>query len=444
MPKISTEIPGPKSREILAMAEKYEPRSMGDQMPIVWDHAEGCVITDVDGNEYLDWSSGVLVTNVGHCHPYYVEQVKAQCEKLFNCYDFVTEPRAQLARKLVEITPEHLDKAFLVTTGTDATEAAMRMARRVSDGFEIIGFDGAFHGRTWGAASVGGMRGTKQGYGPMLPGVLYAPFPYLYRAPLCQGKSEEEAAQACLEYLDWLVDRQSCGALCAVITEPYQGGAGGIIPPKSWIEGLDRWCKDRGLIFILDEVQSSFGRCGKMFCMEHWDIKPDLVTLGKGLGSGIPCSAVVGTSEIMDALPPGSMGSTNGGNPISSVAALAAIEIIEREGLVENAARMGEKFEARFKQLQEQVPQLGDVRQLGLMGGLEFVKNPETKEPAPELTREIVWQALQRGLVCIAPIGLYKNVIRVAPPLVITDEQADASLDIFEEAVVAAVKASGL
>jgi len=444
MPKVVTEVPGPKSREIIAQAERYEPQSMGDQMPVVWDHAQGCVITDVDGNEYLDWCSGVQVANVGHCHPDYVEQVKAQCDRLFNCYDFVTRPRADLARKLVEITPDYIDKAFLVTTGSDATEAAMRMARRVSDGFEIIGFDGAFHGRTWGAASAGGMGGTRQGYGPMTPGFLHAPFPYLYRAPLCQGKTAEEASQACLAYLDWLVDRQSCGSLCAVITEPYQGGAGGVIPPRSWIEGLDRWCKDRGLIFILDEVQSSFGRCGKMFAMEHWDITPDLITLGKGLGSGIPCSAVVGRSEIMDALPPGSMGSTNGGNPISSVAALAAIEIIEREGLVENAARMGELFEARFLDIQKRAPQLGDVRVLGLMGGLEFVTDPESREPAPELTRAVVSECLKRGLICIAPIGLYKNVIRVAPPLVITQEQAAETLDIFEESVVEAVKSSGL
>ncbi len=443
MPKIITELPGPRSQEIIETARTYEPRSMGDQMPVVWDHAEGCVVWDVDGNEFLDWSSGVLVTNVGHCHPYYVRQVKDQCEKLFNCYDFVTEPRAELAKRLVEITPEYIDKAFLVTTGSDATEAAIRMARRVSDGYEIIGFDGAFHGRTYGAASAGGMMGTKNNYGPMTPGFLHAPFPYMYRAPICQGKSEEEAAQACLEYLDWLVDRQSSNALCGVITEPYQGGAGGIIPPKSWIEGLDRWCKDRGLIFILDEVQSSFGRTGKMFCMEHWDIKPDLITLGKGLGSGIPCSAVVGTSEIMDALPEGSMGSTNGGNPISSAAALAAIDIIEEEHLVENAAKMGKLFEKRFVKMQESFPQLGDIRVLGLMGGLEFVKDPESREPAPELTRQIVWECFQRGLICIAPIGLYSNVIRVAPPLVITEEQANESLDIFEEAMHAALNEVG-
>ncbi len=443
MPSIITELPGPRSREIIETARTYEPRSMGDQVPVVWDHAQGCVIWDVDGNEFLDWSSGVLVASVGHCHPYYVEQVKSQCDRVFNCYDFVNEPRAELAKKLVEITPPHLEKAFLVTTGSDATEAAIRMARRAHDGYEVVGFDGAFHGRTLGAAAAGGMGSTRRGYGPLTPGFLQAPFPYVYRAPICKGKSEDECAQACLEYLDWVVEHQSEGRLCAVITEPYQGGAGGIVPPRAWMEGLQEWCRERDLIFILDEVQSSFGRTGEMFFMDHWGLEPDLVCLGKGLGSGVPCSAVVGTSEIMDALPPGSMSSTNGGNPISCTAALAAIEIIERERLVENAARMGELFERRFLEMQAEVPQLGQVRVTGLMGGLEFVKDPETKEPAPELARQTIWEAFQRGLICIAPIGLYNNVVRVAPPLVITEEQANESLDIFEEALHAAVAETG-
>jgi len=406
-------------------------------MPVVWDHARGCVVTDVDGNEFLDWTSGILVANIGHCHPYYVEQVKAQCDKLFNCYDFVSQPRAELAQRLVEMTPEHLDKAFLVTTGADATEAALRNVRRVHDGWEILGFQGAFHGRTYGAASASGQLGLKNGYGPMAPGFLHAPFPYCYRCPL--GKNPDSCGLYCLEYLDWVLFTEGCNALCAVITEAYQGGAGGIVPPPGWMEGLDRWRQDKGAYFILDEVQSSFGRTGKMFCMEHWNIQPDLVCLGKGLGSGIPCSAVVGRSEIMDALPPGSMGSTNGGNPVSSAAALAAIKIIQDEGLCENAAKMGELFKARFREMQERVPQLGDVRVLGLMGGLEFVEDPKTKQPAPELTRRVVYECFRRGLMCIAPIGMYHNVIRVAPPLVITEEEAKEGLGIFEEALHAAV-----
>ncbi|MFP3902914.1 MAG: aspartate aminotransferase family protein [Armatimonadota bacterium] len=438
MPKIVTELPGPKAREYIEKSRQFEPQSMSDQVPLVWDKAEGCVITDVDGNEFLDWSSGVLVTNVGHCHPHYVEEVKDQADKLFNCYDFLTAPRANLAEKLVNVSPDHLDKVFLVTTGSDATEAAMRMARRAHDGFEIISFHGAFHGRTYGAASAAGSMGTKKGYGPMMTGFLHSPFPYCYRCPF--GLNAEDCGYKCLEYLDWKVARESCDELCAVITEPYQGGAGSIIPPPGWFEGLDKWIKSRGLYLIFDEVQSSFGRTGTMFAMEHWDIKPDLVTLGKGLGSGIPCSAVLGTSEIMDVLPPGSMGSTNGGNPMSSRAALAAINIIEDENLVQNSANMGEKFEERFEAIAQKHEELGDIRGMGLVWGLEFVKDAKSREPDPELTRRVVEEAYQRGLCMIAPIGLYGNVARVAPPLVITDEEADESLDLFEAALEAALE----
>jgi 4-aminobutyrate aminotransferase len=438
MPKIITELPGPKAKAFLEKSRAYEPQSMSDQVPLVWDHAQGCTIWDVDGNEFLDWSSGVLVTNVGHCHPRYVAEVKDQCDKLFNCYDFLSAPRAELAEKIVQISPAHLDRCFLVTTGTDATEAAIRMARRASKGWEVMAFHNAFHGRTYGAASAGGSMGVKQGFGPMVPGFLHAPFPYCYRCPF--GRCLDECNMFCLEYLDYLISKESCGELCAVITEPYQGGAGSITPPAGYFEGLDKWCKSKGLIFIFDEVQASFGRTGKMFAFEHFDIKPDLVTLGKGLGSGVPCSAVMGTSAIMDILPPGSMGSTNGGNPLSSRAALTAIDIIETEGLVANSARMGELFLARFRKMQSKYPQLGDIRGMGLVWGLELVTDPETKAPDAGLTRRTINNAFERGLCVIAPIGVHKNVIRVAPPLVITEAEANASLDIFEDAFVAALK----
>jgi len=438
MPKIVTELPGPKAREYLAKSEKYEPRSIGYQEPLVWEKASGCVITDVDGNEFLDWSSGVLVTNVGHSHPYHVEQIKAQAEKLLNCYDFLTTPRADLAQKLVEVSPDYLDKAFLVTTGSDATEAAIRMVRRAHDGWEIIGFHGAFHGRTLGAASVGASLGVHAGYGPLVPGCIHAPFPYCYRCPLGLGDPATCGFQ-CLEYLDWVVSQESCGELCAVMTESYQGGAGSIIPPPGWFEQLDQWRQEKGIFFILDEVQSSFGRTGKMFCMEHWDIHPDLVTLGKGLGSGMPCSAVLGTSEVMDALPPGSMGSTFGGNPISSAAALASIEIIERENLVENSAKMGQIILDALTEMQDKYEQLGDVRGMGLVLGLEMVEDEKSKKPAKDLAAQVVHQCYLHGLACIAPIGMFGNVIRVAPPLVITEEQVNESLEIFAASLEAAL-----
>lgn len=438
MPKIVTELPGPKAKAFLEMSRKHEPQSMSDQVPLVWDHAEGVHITDVDGNEFLDWTSGVLVTNVGHSHPKYVEAVQDQAGKLINCYDFLSQPRAELAEKLVSITPPHLDRCFLVTTGTDATEAAMRMARRASAGFEILAFHNAFHGRTYGAASAGGSMGVKKGFGPMVPGFLHAPFPYCYRCPF--GRCQSECGMFCLEYLDYLISKESCGELCAVITEPYQGGGGSITPPPGYFEGLDKWCKDKGLIFIFDEVQSSFGRTGKMFAFEHFDIKPDLVTMGKGLGSGVPCSGVMGTSAIMDILPPGSMGSTNGGNPLSSRAALTAINIMEEEQLVANSARMGELFKARFEKIKAKHEQLGDIRGMGLVWGLELVKDPESKTPDPELTRRTINNAFHSGLCVIAPIGVHKNVVRVAPPLVISEAEANESLDIFEAAFEQALK----
>ncbi len=438
MPKIITELPGPKAQQYLEKSQRYEPRSIGYQTPLVWERAQGCEIVDVDGNQFLDWCSGVLVTNVGHCHPYYVEQVKDQAEKLFNCYDFLNGPRVKLAEKLVQITPDYLEKAFLVTTGSDATEAALRTARRAHEGWEILGFHGAFHGRTLGAASAGGSLGVKQGYGPLVPGFIHAPFPYCYRCPLGQ-ESPETCGLKCLEYIDWVVSKESCGQMCAVITEPYQGGAGSIIPPAGWFEGLDQWRSQQGMYFILDEVQSSFGRTGKMFALEHYDIQPDLICLGKGLGSGVPCSAVVGTSEVMDALPPGSMGSTNGGNPLSCRAALAAIHIIEQEDLVTNSAQMGQMMLDVFTEMKSQVERLGDVRGQGLVLGLEMVTDKKSKTPAPDIARQVIYEAYQRGLAMIAPIGMYSNVIRVAPPLVITEQQVQESLDIFQASLQAAV-----
>jgi len=438
MPRIVTAIPGPKSQACLEKSQRYEPACRGNQVPVVWQEAHGCLITDVDGNEYLDWCSGVLVTNVGHCHPQYVAEVQDQCAHLFNCYDFLTPQRADLAEKIIEIAPPGLDKVFLVTTGSDATEAALRMVRRYSGKWEVLAFHGAFHGRTLGAASAGGSAGVKRGYGPLVPGFLHVPFPYCYRCPL-QHESCDTCGLACLELMDWVVSQESTGQLCAVITEPYQGGAGSIIPPPGWFEGLEAWRQERGLLLILDEVQSAFGRTGKLFALEHYDIRPDLVTLGKGLGSGVPCSAVLGRSEIMDNLPPGSMGSTNGGNPLSCRAALAALRILETEGLVENSARQGAVLLRAFTAMLERHASLGDVRGQGLVLGLELVADKQSKTPAPELARRVVWEACRRGLVMIAPLGMYGNVLRVAPPLVITDEQVQESLGIFEEALQAAL-----
>jgi 4-aminobutyrate aminotransferase len=437
MPRLKTRLPGPKARALLRRSKACEPNSMSDQAPLVWAKAHGCEIEDVDGNVFLDFSSGVLVTNTGHCHPDYVAAVQDQAERLYNCYDFPTAERVTLAEKLVAMTPPHLDKCFLLTTGSEATEAAVKMARRAHGGYEVLAFHGAFHGRTFGAMSFGGSASVKKGFGPLLPGILHAPFCYCYRCVF--DKTYPDCKLWCLDHLDWVVSKESDGSLCAVITEPYQGGAGSIIPPPGYMEKLFAWAKARGLYLILDEVQSSFGRTGKMFAMEHYGIEPDLVCLAKGLGSGIPCAAVLGRHEIMDALQPGELSSTNGGNPMSCRAALAAIDIIERERLHERAADLGAQMGERFARMQKRIKPIGDVRGQGLVFGIEMVEDRKSKAPAKALTKRIVREAYLRGLCLIAPIGMYGNVIRLAPPLVITETQLHEGLDILEAAMKAAV-----
>lgn len=432
-PRVVTEIPGPRSREYLALSKEFEPRCMSEQVPVVWDHASGATVTDVDGNVFIDFTSGVLVTNIGHCHPVHVAAIQAQAAEVMNSYDFVTPWRALLARKLVEITPPSLDRAFILTTGSEATEAAVKIARRATGKHEVIAFHGAFHGRTFGAMAIGGKTGVKKGFGPSLPGVIHSPFPYCYRCPF--GSTPDHCKLHTTEHLDWLLETESVGDVAALIVEPYQGGAGSIMPPPGWLKRVFDWCQERGIVFILDEVQSSFGRTGTLFAFEQEGFVPNLLCLGKGIGSGVPISAVVGESRIMDKLEPGSLSSTNGGNPLSCRGALAAIDILLKENLPERAMALGKRMEARLCEIAATSPYLGDVRGQGLVWGLELVWDKETKQPAPELCRKLVEEACRRGLLMIAPIGFYGNVIRIAPPLVIEEELMERALDILAEVV---------
>jgi 4-aminobutyrate aminotransferase / (S)-3-amino-2-methylpropionate transaminase / 5-aminovalerate transaminase len=433
VPHLQTEIPGPKSREYLEMARRHEPRSIGEQAPVVWDHADGATVTDVDSNVFIDFTSGVLVTNIGHSHPEHVAAVQQQAGEVMNSYSFVTPWRAKLAQKLVEITPPSLDRAFLLTTGSEATEAAIKIARRATGRHEVICFHGSFHGRTFGAMAAGGSAGVKKGFGPALPGFLHAPFPYCYRCPF--GSTSEQCKLHTTEYLDWVLKTESVGDVAALIVEPYQGGAGSIMAPPGWLKKVFDWCQERDIVFILDEVQSSFGRTGTMFAFEHEGFVPNLLCLGKGIGSGVPLAAVVGESRLMDALDPGSMSSTNGGNPLSCRAALTAIEIMERDDLPERAAKLGEVMAQRLGLIAEQSATVGDVRGQGLVWGLELVRDKATREPAPDVAKEVVLAACRRGLLLISPIGVYGNVLRIAPPLVIEAALLDKALDILEKSL---------
>ena len=425
-------LPGPRSKEFFQRWARVEARCTGYQAQVAWDHASGVVVTDVDGNKFIDWTSGVLVTNVGHCHPDLVKAVQDAAAKLLNNYECLHPWRVEAAEKLISVLPPHLDRCFFLSTGAEVVEAAIRVMKRKSGKFEIISFYGGFHGRTFAAAAAGGLPGPKKGYGPTLPGAIRVPFPYCYRCPF---KADPATCDMlCLDYVEDSVRANSTGSLAGLIVEPYLGAAGFVFPPPGWLMRLENWLRGRGLLFTLDEVQSGYGRTGKFWAMEWEGLTPDLVTIGKGIGSGVPASALAARAEVIGILAPGEMSSTMGGNPMASAAVAVVVDIMKRENLVENARRMGKLMMSRLLEIKEQSPYVGDVRGMGLVMGVELVKDKATREPAPDLTRKLIDRAAEYGLL-IGSVGTFGNVIRVAPPLVINEAEAHESLDIFAKAL---------
>jgi len=427
---VRTPLPGPKSKELLRRWLAVEADSTGYQAPVVWKEGRGCTVTDVDGNTYLDWTSGVLVTNVGHCHPHLVRAIQESSAKLVNNYECPNEQRVLAAEKLAAALPQWIEKCFFLTTGSEAVEAAVRIMKRKTGNFEIIGFTGGFHGRTYAAASVGGMAGPKRGYGPDMPGVIRAPFPYFYRCPF-DSKTEAECVDKHLEALDDVVRANSTGSLAGILIEPYQGAAGFIFPPAGYLKRLEDWARDKRILFAVDEVQSGYGRTGSQWAHTAEGLEPDLICIGKGIGCGVPVAAIAARADVFACLAKGEMSSTVGGNPMASAAVIAVLEIMEREDLANNARRMGPVIKKRLRETQEKSRHLGDVRGRGLVMGLEFVKDKKTKEPAPELIPQIIDRCAQNGLL-VGAVGIFGSVIRVAPPLVITEAEAHESCDIME------------
>lgn len=430
---IKTKIPGPKSVEYLKISEQYEPRCMSQQAPLVWEKAKGVTVQDVDGNVFLDMTSGVLVTNVGHCHDEHVKAIQNAAANLMNCYDFPTPARVLFSKKLVEITPKNLDKAFLLTTGSESTESAMRVAKRYTGKHEIISFFGAFHGRTYGSMSMAGKTSTKKNFGPVMPGCIQVPYPYCYRCPF--KMKPEDCSMFCLEYMEQALGAQSTNDIAALIIEPYQGAAGFIFPPDGFLKRINDWCKEKNIIFILDEVQASFGRTGKFFALEWENLEPNLLCLGKGIGSGVPTAALMAESRIMNALEVGEMSSTTGGNPISCAAGLSVIEIMEKEKLIRNSELMGSMMKQRLIQIAEKSKYIGDVRGRGLVIGLEFVEDKKMKTPSADKTKDFISRCVQKGVI-FGRVGIFGSVIRVAPPLVITEDEANEALNIIEKVVL--------
>ena len=425
---VKTPLPGPNSSKYKDMSAKFEANCLNAQAPIVWDHAQGVKVWDVDGNTFIDWTSGVLVTNVGHSHPKLADAISKQAYRLLNCYDSPTVERITLAERMVNTAPENLNTAFFATVGSEAVDAAVRVAKHFTGNFEMISFFGGFHGRTMGTMALAGKTGTKRHFGPVVPGVIHVPFADPYRNPF--GSDSDDVVSQCLDFMDKVVGAQSTGSLAGLIVEPYQGASGFIFPPDGFLKGVQEWCRDHDVIFILDEVQASFGRTGKFYALEWEGLRPNMVTVGKGIGSGMPISCLLAEHRIMGTLGEGEMSSTWGGNPICTAATHAILDIFEEENLVENSRTIGEYMKGRLLEMKDKCRYLGDVRGRGLVMGLDIVKDKKTKERDPKTTRTIINKCAENGLLIGAVAG---NVIRVAPPLVITKEEADESLDIMEK-----------
>jgi 4-aminobutyrate aminotransferase len=424
----------PKAHEVVAVEDEFLLPAMTIDTGLVWARAQGSDVYDLDGRRYVDFSSGVLVTNVGHSHPVVVAAIQRQAESLLNCYLSPHPLRAEVAARLVALTPQPLKKVLLLTTGAEAVEAAVKLARRATGKSEIVGFQGAFHGRTYMAMTVGGLGAVKSGFGPLVGGVLHAPYPYPYRCDQASAPGHD-CAEHCLEALDRILAAESANDIAAVVLEPYLGAGGSIVAPVGFVRGLRERCDRLGALLILDEVQSGFGRTGTMFAYEQWGIVPDVLVLGKGIASGVPMSAVIARSDLAASLPRGSLSSTYGGNPLACAAALATLDVIAEERLVERSARLGTRLIDRLRSVADEIPLIGDVRGMGLAIGIELVRDPVSKEPAAEEARRVVARALEKGLVLIPPIGLLGNVIRIAPPLSIPDETLEAGTTILIDAL---------
>ena len=429
--RIVTSLPVAESLEILRRLERVEPVAMRGQPPIVWDRAEGFQVYDAWGNCWIDWSSGVLITNAGHGHPRILEAIRAEVDrKLLTTYCFANEARLALVEKLQSVLPAPLEKIFLLTTGSETVECAIKLCRthgvKVGGPSKsvIVSYSNAFHGRTLGSQQAGGIPALKEWIVNFDPGFVQLPFPDGYRH---KDTSFEDFERGLREA--GVEPSQVAG----VVMETYQGGDAAFAPVE-YMQTLRRWCDQHHVLLVLDEVQAGFGRTGKLWGFEHYGIVPDLTTWGKGMSSSLPMAGVAGRADIMDLHPPGSMTSTHSGNPVCCAAALASLEVILDEDLSGNAARVGAQMHERFHAIAAQHESIATVMGKGMVAGVVMV-DPETGAPDHALATDIVWRSLQKGVLMFSPVGKAGGTVKVAPPLCLTAEAAAESLDAFEEAV---------
>jgi 4-aminobutyrate aminotransferase len=434
-PRVVVSPPGPKARELLKKDERFVSPSYSRYYPLVIDSARDCVVKDVDGNEYIDLNAGIACLNVGHNHPKVVSAIKSQCDRFlhFSNTDFYYEAVIELAEKLAEITPGGFEKKTCFgNSGTEAVEAAVKLAKWHTRKQLFIAFINGFHGRTVGSLSLTASKQVqKRHFFPLMPGVIHVPYGYCYRCPF--KMTYPDCDYWCVEFIDEFVLQKFAPPedVAAFVFEPIQGEGGYVIPPPEYFQRLKRLADKHGLLTIADEIQSGIGRTGKWFAIENWCVEPDIICSAKALASGLPIGAATASSRIMD-WSAGSHASTFGGNPLSCVAALAVIDVIKEEKLLDNANKQGVYALKRLIDFREGNPMVGDVRGKGLMIGVELVEDKESKKPAAEKAREVMVRSWKRG-VAIVTCGV--STLRLSPPLTIQREMLDAALDIVEDAV---------
>jgi 4-aminobutyrate aminotransferase len=437
LPHLCGRVPGPRAQAIIERDASVVSPSYTRGYPLVVESGEGAIVEDVDGNRFLDFNAGIAVVATGHCHPRVVDAIQRQAARLIHMSgtDFYYQELVALAEKLAEIAPGDVPRRVSFgNSGAEAIEGAIKLARWSTKREKIIAFFGSFHGRTLGALSLTARKSVQRaGFGPLLPGVVHAPYPNCYHCPF--GQREETCAVECVRHIEDVLLKTIAPAeeTAAIVVEPVQGEGGYVVPPRKFFDELTRVAREDGILLVTDEVQSGMGRTGKMWAGEHFDVVPDILAVAKGIASGMPLGATVARADLMT-WPPGAHASTFGGNPVACAAALATIALLE-ESLVENAARMGEYLRDRMRDWPARFPAVGQVRGLGLMIGIELVRDQATRERAPELRDRVVNRAFERGLLVL---GAGDNTIRLCPPLVITRDQCDFALETLENCLATA------
>ncbi|HEV8572832.1 MAG TPA: 4-aminobutyrate--2-oxoglutarate transaminase [Actinomycetota bacterium] len=438
--KLVTDIPGPRSKQLLARRQASVPKAVFTTVPLFVRAASGAILEDVDGNRLIDLGAGIAVLNVGNASPAVVEAATSQTELFTHTCFHVTmhEPYVDLAERLNALTPgDHEKQTMLVNSGAEAVENAVKIARYATGRSAVVTFDHAFHGRTLLTMSLTGkVMPYKHGFGPFAPEIYRLPYAYPYRCPA--GQPPESCGPACVAHaIDEMERHIGPESIAAIVVEPVQGEGGFIVPAPEFLPALKEFCERHGIVFVADEVQTGFGRTGAWFAVEHLGIVPDLVTTAKSMGGGFPIGAVTGRRELMDAIHVGGLGGTFGGNPVSCAAALAAIDQIEREELLGRAARIGETMTARLQEFRDRFGLVGDVRGLGAMVAMELVTDRATKAPAKDAAARIIEECYKQGVV-VLKAGTYDNVIRLLPPLTIDEGLLDEGLGILEKALASA------